>query len=262
MSKSKEVRPPYRTILYNRNGNLATETALDQEKADQFMRISDMRRDIYILDSEEPPQRSEVMVGSDILAFKAIEPISKLTAQVFKSRQYHTLVRDDDAFEVQVLERQIDTDIRVGHFLDRSDYNDQFLVLLNKAVRDGLKEALFREKLGLHDQGTAFLAYGLLMLPAYVQNTEALMGNGQFVEAIAWLRIFLGINLMIQFGSYLYEWSDKAIYGDDIVYDRKRNPSLREDWKEAWLPLVPIDRWMRGRLYLATQGSNLIVPKE
>ncbi len=262
MSKTKEAQPPYKTIINNRAGVLSQDTRLDQDRADQFMRVTDMRRNIVIVDSAQRPKRDAVAVGSDVLAFRAIEPIGKLTATVLKPSKYHTLVRDDNIFEVQVQERQIDADIRDGHFVDRSDYNVQFLNLVNRAVRDGLKEVLFREKIGLHDQGRALLTYGFFMSPMIMQNIEAFTaGTAQPVEPLNMLKIFLFTNLFVHFGTYMEIWRQKAMFGDDVVVDRKRNPSLRGDWKEAFLPLVPVDRWARGRLYLAGEGHQLIVPR-
>lgn len=259
MFQAKEVEPPYRIIIYNRTGNLAKETRLDQAKADQFMRVADMRRTIEIVDSDALPQRSAVAVGSDVLAFRSIEPINRLTAQIFKAQRYHTLVRDDNTWTIQIHERQIDADVRNGHFIDRADYNRQFLGFVNRAVRGGLQESLWREKLG-YDQAPGYFIYSLLLTsPSCQQNIEALVAHTVNVDSLFnSLIAFFGVNLLAQAYSYLDIIRTKSMYGD-IFIDRKRSPRLR-DWKEALLPNVPIDRWLRGTFYLATQGEELILP--
>lgn len=69
---SFEIEP--RQILYNRSGILSDTTSLNRGIAEQFMRVSDLRRDIVIIDSDKKPARSTVAVGSDVLAWRSIVP--------------------------------------------------------------------------------------------------------------------------------------------------------------------------------------------
>ncbi len=36
---------------------------------------------------------------------------------------------------------------------------------------------------------------------------------------------------------------------------------VRKDWKETWLPLIPVDKWTFGQFYLARHGNSLVIPK-
>lgn len=63
-----------RKIVYNRTGNLATTTQLNEQAAEKFMRRADMRRDIIIVDSDQRPQRTAVAVSSDTLAMRGVPP--------------------------------------------------------------------------------------------------------------------------------------------------------------------------------------------
>lgn len=61
-----------RGIFYNRAGILSTTTQVDQVKADQFMRVADMRRDIIFTDSDQKPERNAVAVSSDTLPLEVL----------------------------------------------------------------------------------------------------------------------------------------------------------------------------------------------
>lgn len=78
-----------RQIFYNRTGNLSQTTTLNKELAEQFMRASDLRLDVVIEDSDKRPEQNTVSVGSDILAWRAIAPLSELTKVVLRPKKFH-----------------------------------------------------------------------------------------------------------------------------------------------------------------------------
>lgn len=243
----KEKEPPAQ-IIYNRTGNLSTTTKLNQKVADEFMGRGDMRRDILIVDSDVKPETNTIAVGSDTLAFRAIEPIRKLTEVRFKPKPFHTLVRQDSCFEIQVHERIIDDKVRKEHFIDRSNYEEQFLKLLNKAVKSGSTQALSQEKLGLPDQA---INYGLYCVYFIWRSTFALLlGVNPLAEPLVFFLFNGAINLCSEGVRPIKR------YRRFVPPHRRRFSNL----VEAISPLVQIDKWIAGWLFLARHGDKVIIP--
>lgn len=261
MQRSPECR-----ITYKRSGNLATVTKLDQEKADEFMFRADMRRDMVIVDSDKPVQKEAVNVSSDTLAFRAIEPIHRLTQIRLKPKPFHTLICEDEKFRAEIHERQIDDAIRSRHFIDRSDYNTQFLQKLNQATKDALLESLFYEKLGWNDQKTNYvfhLGY-FCMAPLFIfilKVENMIPGPLQGYEP--WLMIpgFFAANVLGNSIVNYINWQVHAILTIAGVNKPFASTGFsRHDGKELLLPLVPIEKYVAGRRFLDRNGSDLIVP--
>ncbi|MDO8639335.1 MAG: hypothetical protein Q7R53_00280 [bacterium] len=241
-------------IIYERTGNLSTTTQLDQDKADKFMLASDMRRNILVVDSDVRKETEVVSVSSDILAFRAIEPIRRLTEIRFRPKPFHTLNKWDRSFEIQVHERAIDDKVRSNHPIDSSDYKNQFLKMLNVAIKSGVAESLFQEKLGFGDQWRNYsvqLLANTIFAPLIISSTTEAKG------ALVWSSLFLMYNLYCNFRLY-----EKAIEIKQLYPKLTLPPWIptRKPW-EMFLPTLPVDKWILGRIYLSKHGSNLVVPK-
>lgn len=245
----KEPEMPHHRIIYNRSGNLAT-TQLDQEKADRFMRVADMRRDIVIVDSDTPPERNYVSVSSDTLAFRLVELIRRLTEVRFRPKPFHVLVRRDDHFELQVLERAIDDKIRSGHPIDSSDYNEKFLRMLNGAVSAGNSEIVTSEKLGLPDQMYPYITYGMIL--AGHEYTAAIDQK----TILQWAYLFVSLGQFVGFNAL----SHASARGNE--YYLTKHPFIRRTPYECLIPLMfPLDRWVRGEIFLARNGTKMVIQK-
>lgn len=247
----KKLSPPSHKIIYNRGGNLSAVIQLDQEKADKFMKVADMRRDIVITDSDTPSEQSPVPVSTNTLAFCLIEPITRLTEIHFRPKPLHTLVFRNDHFELQVLERAIDDKIRSGHPIDQVDYNEQFLKMLNKTVRTGISEVIGSEKLGIRDQGLMYLFQGVYLSQFLLNFTMHNGASGQW-----WNHLLIYLSQCIGVNSILH------------TLDRKDESSLtqrtysRRYPEDCLIPLLfPLDRWIRSQVYLARNGEKMIILK-
>ena len=243
-----EVSPPHR-MIYSRSGNLAVTTQLDQKKADDFMRKADIRRDIVIVDSDTPAENNAMPVSSDTLAFRLIEPIHKLTEVHFHPKPFHSLVRRHDHFELQVLERTSDDKIRSGHPIDQSDYNKQFLGMLNGAVSAGTAEILTSEKLGIHDQFVPYTAESLYS--SALAASSALNGE----NPLKWSSLILILVFNIGFNS-LYH----VVNNSEVALTA--NVHTRRDIASCLIPLpLPAERWIYGQYYLARHGDQMVISK-
>lgn len=227
-------------VIYNRTGNLSQTTKLNKEKADDFMKVSDMRRHILIVDTDVQLKKDAVSVSSDTLAFRFIEPISKLTEIRFRSKPFYTLVKRDSNFEIQIHDRAIDDKIRLNHFIDRTDYNEQFLKLLNKAVKSGLSESVFREKLGFRTHDASYGFYLGWFFWAVILNIQHDRSPIMPMNIIGLFPIHI-------VGNYI---------------KGNVNPENSRPWNESFMPLVPVDKYFLGLIFLARNGKNIVIPRE
>lgn len=246
-------------ILYQRGGTLSQTTQLNEECAQGFMSTADMRHDIRITDSDKKPEYNSFPVSSDTLAARRTEWIKNLNLQ-FREDPLHTFICDDDGYEIQVHERVIDQKIRDGHYVDRSDYNEQFIKMINQETKRGLSQALFHEKLRLGDER---------LRTKYLFNALILMVNGYSVAmsptpeqiAISASLYYLTYNVPLNIAGYFhhkYTQATNQFLGTNIPTpaDCRRNIS------EVFLPNIPVDRWARGKFYLLKHGNNMVIPKE
>ena len=248
-SPKKEPELPPHSIIYNRNGNLANTTQLNQERADRFMLMTDLRRDVVIVDSDAPPERNAVAVSSNTLAFRLVEPIHKLTEVRFRPKPFHALVRRDNHFELQILERAMDDKIRSGHPIDASDYNEQFLKMLNSAVAAGASEIVTSEKLGISDQLVPYIVLGMSLITFVVQGAI-------YKEGIPpWVNLSFSLASNILWNVVIYIIPQDEVYMTNYPYTRRTQT-------ECLLPLTfPLNRWVYGQYYLAQHGDKIIIPK-
>lgn len=146
--------------------------------------------------------------------------------------------------------------VRKNGFIDRSDYEGQFLRLLNKATKSGLSQALFQEKLGWHDQRINYVqCAAFLTLPSLSLNL--LTGtHGALSFGLAFLTIGnITSNCVDHYKIRLLQQSEQQL---PLLPPYLHN----RDWKWLWLPLIPIEKLVGGRYFLARHGDNLIIPKE
>ncbi|MBI2338289.1 hypothetical protein HYU95_03845 [Candidatus Daviesbacteria bacterium] len=244
-----ELEP--RQFIYNRTGNLAQTTTLDQELAGLFMRISDLRRDVVIVDSDKKPEKSAVAVGADVLAWRSIAPLSELTKIALRPGKFHQIEIVDGRYRVLVHDRIIDDDIKKRGYQNREDYEGQYLTRLQKEIKSAACEILFREKLGLHDQRINWLVYSM-----YIPNIFSDLLRGDY-EAAA---ITLGISILAG-NSILNVWRSIEIDRRIMQGDRLPLYLTPRPWQEILYPVLPVDKWIKGRLLLARYGEELIIPR-
>lgn len=250
-----------RQFVYNRTGNLAATTTVNEEAAEKFMRVSDLRRDIVIVDSGKKPEANTVAVKSDTLAFRAVAPISELTKIVLKPKQFHETEIVDNQYIVSIHDRIIDDDIRKKNYQDREDYENQYLRRLKHEVKDAAAEVLFAEKLGFSDQKINYFLY-FPQIPILLANIPSKNVSAFVAELglIAFLHSFLNArdNMRIIKYKILQKYADTVSPGYRVTVPPWINS---RSWQQIFYPVVPIDRWIKGRRFLAEHGEELISSK-
>ena len=246
-----------REIFYSRTGNLSQVTTLDKELADRFMDAADLRLDVLITDSGKKPEQSTVTVGSDVLAWRTIVPLGELTKIVLRPKRYRQTEIVQGQYRIQIHDQIIDDDIRRSGYQDREDYDRQYLARLKTEVKGGLVETLWWEKLGLRTQFINWYPYVMGMTAA----VDLLITSERHLESLI---MIVGPLIFVIHPLYAF-MSNMAIqrYQQDTpdllppVHPRI-NP---RDWKHAFMPIVPVDKWYKGRRFLAQHGEDLIIPK-
>lgn len=250
-----------RQIFNKRTGNLSQTTTLNNEVIADFMRVSDLRLDVVIEDSDKMPERNAVSVGSDILAWRSIAPLSDLTKVVFRPKKFHQTEIADGRYRILIHDRIIDDDIQKRGFQGQEDYADKYLARLNGEVKKGLAETIRREKLGLRNQFANYFVYFLALgyLPLNVNlGPQAVAGSLASLFFIVHPLLAHNSNITAQRLQQLREF--RSLFPDlHISLPPSVNP---RSWKEAFLPVVPVDKWIKGRRFLAKHGTELIIPKE
>lgn len=251
-----------RHFVYNKTGNLSQTTALNQELADQFIRVSDLRRDIIIEDSDKKPEGTTVAVGSDVLAWRSIVPLKELTKVMHRPKKFHQVETVGSTYRLLIHDQIIDDVIRKKGYQDREDYDRRYLSRLKIEVKAGTTEILWGEKLGLRDQITNwpyyfltapylfnyFLTRNYYAIAITLASTLGLvhpfqnwMRNDQFTRLQTLQRFFSGL------------MPDGRVFIPPKITPRS--------WKQAFYPPLPIDKWIAGRRFLAQYGEGLIIPR-
>jgi hypothetical protein len=231
MSKHQETP----SIFYQRTGILSTTTNVDTAKAEKFMKLSALGRNIVITDSNNIPDAEQSRVGDDVLTWKTFVPEFEGFKQAVGDNKYRQVIKNPTAYEIQINDQEIGKSVGKSNYSDSDDYQRKFLDILNQTVRVGILTCLTSEKLGIGH----ISAYGL-----YVGYFQRRMLEG---SPILQPHDLVGIPLM-------------NIIGNILIPMLMDTGSPQRNWKEAVLPLVPIDRWLSGSGYLFTKGRNLIVP--
>lgn len=225
------------------------------------MRTSDLRLDVVILDSDKKPERTAVSVGSDILAWRAAAPLSELTKVVLRPKKFHQTEIVDGQYRILIHDRIIDDNIQKTGFQNREDYESKYRAQLNREVKKGLAETLRWEKLGLRDQLPNYFVYfaHLAWLPLNVNS-------GTYAVASSLVGLIFFVHPMLAYHSNMraqyYQWLNKSTkeYSPDLQISLPPHINPRS-WKTACLPLVPVDKWIRGRRFLAKHGEELVTTR-
>lgn len=224
---------------------------LNDPVADRFMQVSDMRRDVVVV--QKPQER--VQDYDQLVKFR-VPPANQIgrnkLVEVKKGEnEWFVVVNDQDL--AQNVARSGDARIK---------FDDQFLDAFQEEVKRGLRRCLKEEKL-LNSRENDFLfmpGYIFLLADSLipVMDFQILLNNPSKVpQATAYL---LSIYVIHQ---VLYN----SVIARDFLLRKLRliepsskadHPFVKNSVSEFLLPPVPLDRLIRGTRYLKKHGSELI----
>lgn len=259
-------------IIYQRTGFMAETTQLDQERAQRFLDISDLRRRVIIRDSGLEPEGQTSQVGTDILAWKRIPTIDDLTKITFISKPLHQLTKQKTTYIVEVHDKVIEEKVRKEGYADRDDFEAKSLKLLNRATRSGILQALWNEKMGFEDQmGVYSINFaqigGALMVAGLVQR---------FPEIYKEIYLLTCVGSSFFLNALLNSAGSRVINGTSDDFPRLKEKELVIDqgnftfihpripnrtWESYLLPPFFLLRHLKGSHYLNREGQDLITSR-
>lgn len=219
MNEGISTRPRISLRTYQGIGHDFIE--LSASKADGFMRVADMRADISIVSTKKP------------------KPSPSLDG-----RSWSVPVNDEKLMEKAFSGRK-----------DGQSVEEVFHRLFRKQVLNGIDDCLGQEKTSNvgGDKMTTYVSYMALAgcdlwLPYNGVIGAMKHGNGLEIAAavIAMMAIFnAGVNMVNEIS---------AVHGGASNPDQ---PFVRHSLMEKVLPPVPLDRFVRGQLYLVMHGKSM-----
>lgn len=216
-------------IIYRPTEKLTPTTRFNYEVARTFMRGADMRRNIYI----------EVLDGEN---------------KKPNLRKPYTLIEEDSNGPNELYEPSWRITIDGGVIASELDSPNQ-LGTLNKTIKSALLDALGREKIWLHPTTTLgwFVAYGLVIAKDASWIFSEHPPVGDMLNQVALYGLGNGI---AHFVYGLFSRLEGEQKGRNTSWSYIRNNPF-----EMFLPVIPVDKWIWGRYYLAQHGNELIIPK-
>ncbi len=238
--------------------------------ADQFMSTADMRNDIVILQKPHDRVREYDEVGS----VKVAKLLKLPSLNLWKGDGIVSTKKEGDTILIAIDDQEISQ--RVADKNDgKKSFDELFVGEFQREVRRGLSTCLKIEKLlngGSYGLGfiTAqghFILWDLYVIPGSVgfeliNGTDPLVGISRIAasvgiahiggNAITWVAVVRDKareSLYKASGRVRNSLFSKTIPDDPFV---KRNPV------DFVMPTVPIDKLIRGELYLAGKGRKLI----
>lgn len=241
---------------------------LNDPVADGFMRVSDMRGDVVIV--QKPQERVR---DYDDIGFVKVAKFLKMPRMDFWGGNHLVQVKkDNDVWYVAVNDQDLAD--QVSRTDDKRKFDDKFVEAFRGEVNRGLVACLKREKLlnsgkynvafltGHIDLGANAVLLSLaLSLGVITKDPAVLTIATTYVLAQSGLINLLNNSLNWShtennpLNKYLSAAPSNLPSSKGVSYDE---PFVKHSLPEYLLPTVPVDRLARGMLYIGKHGDKLI----
>lgn len=239
---------------------------LNEPIADGFMRVSDMRGEVVIIQKPQDKVRDYNEIG-----FVRVAKFLKLPRIDFwkNSNGLVQTRREGDIWYVAVNDQDL-ADKVARTESNGKKFDERFVDAFQAEVRHGLASCLRREKLlnsGKYNFGFLAAYHGIL-------EFDLVLGAAFLAMAVADRDITSAINAVVIAAGANVVWNTFNLAGAAMTYIDQRlwgerqfikpltpnfnDPFVRHSLPELVMPPVPIDRIIRGSRYLEQHGNNLI----
>ncbi|MDO8618609.1 MAG: hypothetical protein Q7R49_01535 [Candidatus Daviesbacteria bacterium] len=255
-------------IHLNYGGVASDLMELSPSIADGFMRVSDMRGDIVIVQKPQDRVRDYEDVG-----FVRIAKFLKMPRlELWRGDNIMQTRREDDTWLVAINDQELADKVARDEASGKK-FDDRFVDAFKTEVNRGLSDCLKREKLfngGRYNMALgvgyySLLTYDLLPYPAVV----AAGLTGQLDNPVVTIANITALIALVHSAHNSYNLFGAAL---DYVTDRFLGPSVfksglklqfndpfvKHSIPELIMPVVPLDRLMRGSRYLTQHGNEII----
>lgn len=238
---------------------------LNAPVADGFMRVGDMRNDIVIV--QKPRER--VSNYDQIGNVRVAKFLQLPRLELWRGDTTLQTRREEDVWFVAINDQELADKVARAE-TNGKKFDDRFVDAFKKEVGRGLTNCLRREKLlngGRYDAAFgigyySLIFYDLLFFPAILASAVSGYANPDTVlKGIGGLAIMQTVHNTINLSWAVANYLQDKLFGPDRytgigpIYNE---PFVKHSPVELVLPVVPLDRLIRGSLYLGKHGKKLI----
>ena len=265
-----QFRHAQRLTLDAYNGIASDIMAMHDPTADGFMRVADMRKDIVVTQKAPSKTVDYDQVGPVRIAkFLTLPGVGMEGSAPLRTR------KEDDSWVLEIDDKKIWNDLATDSSGNsRKPTDEQFVDRFAQEIRKGLRTCLAEEKfLNSGDHTHAALIYNYVaglgiayVMPSIYEAALIAANSSQAAEkAIAGLVFSATVNLFlngIEWEGSRYE-DRRALQKGMPIHNflgffSHDDPFIRHSFPEFFLPTVPVDRFIRGAVYLKQHGNELI----
>lgn len=236
---------------------------LNDPTADGFMRVADMRRDIVVEQKGQSRTYSYDQVGPTRVA-KILE-IPRIGRG--ESGVLHTF-KENDTWVIEIDDQKLWREVGEGKeaFQQRED---QFTDRFRSEVLNGVSKSLVEEKLfnaGIYSLAKTIGAVSLLVsypMPAMAELATIVVGKHTLeldLKSMTYIATaHLVLNMLSWCSAILNEKQGRlSDYLGIGTLPQYQEPWVRHKFPEFLMPPIPVDRLLRGVVYLKSHGNDLI----
>jgi hypothetical protein len=256
----QEYQHPTRIYLDRYQGVASNTMELNEQVADRFMSVSDIRKNIVITTSSPDRARDYDQLGHTLVG-------KRLQVPRFSARPKNMqVVNDEDAWFIEVNDQSLALQTMNTNTESRN-FEDKFTEAFRNEVNNGLRTILKREKLVNGDEFSKpfIVSYGFFLMEAIISSQFMAISKDATdltLNSLTALTICSGTNTMVNAFNYVITKTDNLLTSTRSPLEmnpvRQEDPFIRQTKKELPLPTIPIDRLARGVIYLHRHGDKLI----
>lgn len=235
--------------------------------ADGFMRVADMRRDIVIAQKGQSRTYDYDQFGPVRVA-KILE-IPRIGRGEDGFLRTH---KENDTWLIEIDDQKLWKEVSKGEGTFRQR-EDQFTDRFRNEVLKGIGKSLVEEKLfngGIYSPATTIGVASLLVsypMPAMIELSTIALGKHTLELDVISIVHIATAHLVLNTLSWLFAIVDqKQSRPFDLpakinwvrALPNKQEPWVRHKFPEFFMPPIPVDRLLRGAVYLKSHGNNLI----
>jgi hypothetical protein len=242
---------------------------LNHAVTDGFMRVSDMRGDIVITQKPQARVTDYDQVGNvRVGKFLRLPNIYNWNTE----NSITQIKRDNDTWHIAINDQELAQNVAQSNDGTKK-FDDIFIPAFQKEIKKGMAKCLKNEKLlngGKYDFAfqvdysfSVFYGVPVLGTVAYETLTHNLNFESAYKFILGMIVVNAGSNLICLLTSRLNQLFNKM--GIDFGHDDSpfawpdlNEPFVKHSAIEHLMPAIPIDRLIRGNIYLDKNGEKLI----
>lgn len=262
----KEFHPEKHISLNDYKGVGKEFLGLDSHVADGFMSVSDMRRDISIVQKPQERTRDYDQIGY----VRVAKFLSMPTFESWKKHGNVQVRKEEGVWLVAVDDQEVAQN--VARSTENGKFNEKFISQFGEEVKKGLGTCLKQEKLlnsGKYDTAFGMSYIDLMFKDLPIASLELLALS--YIKDVSTDVRFTAIMLAYTAFHHAFFNGMNKRHAIDVkiphgflenLFSSNEDPFIKKNILELFTPCVPIDRLVRGSFFLKRHGGKLIRKEE